>query len=399
MRNHALAGLTAVLAPLVLAACGSDASDGDETQAIPITKIDRSHLKNLGTAPLDYADPNLWLCRPGNDPNECYRDLDATETLKNNSLAIVHRTPALRPSFDCFYVYPTVSLGVTGNVTDFSDITLILDPLLSQAAPFRSLCEVYAPLYRQASIGGGSGGISLSGDLGLAYADVEAAFQYYLDHLSGGRNFVLVGHSQGTYMLTQLIDNRLDTDPALRSRMISALLIGGSVIVPAGQRVGGSFQSVPTCARAGETGCVIAYNSYAREAPPGESALFGRAPEGSEIACTTPGVLANNPGRLLGSYLPLEIQQPLFVPDGFPEEHDFTTPYGLYRDFFRGECVTKDGAQYLEISIDKTPDDQRPVPPYRSATIEAIGFGLHIADYNLPLDDLLRAVGLQAAAK
>src|SRR6185312_12813923 len=36
------------------------------------THIDRSALSNVGTdKPLDYSDPRMWLCRPGNDPDEC----------------------------------------------------------------------------------------------------------------------------------------------------------------------------------------------------------------------------------------------------------------------------------------------------------------------------------------
>lgn len=55
---------------------------------------------------------------------------------------------------------------------------------------------MYAPLYRQSSIGGG--------DITLATGDVEAAFRHYAEHLNHGRKFVLMGHSQGTLVLTPL---------------------------------------------------------------------------------------------------------------------------------------------------------------------------------------------------
>ena len=70
----------------------------------------------------------------------------------------------------------------------------------------------------------------------------------------------------------------------------------------------------------------------------------------------------------------------------------------MYRDFFHGECAVTDGAHYLSVRIDKSADDLRPDPPYRSQGQEAIGFGLHVADYNLALDDLVDIVKLQAKA-
>src|SRR6185503_8769735 len=297
--------------------CGSDGGDsehpgsschpaGTQRPAATTTKIDRSRLTNLGTAPLDYSDPNLWLCRPGNDPNLCHADLTATEILKDNRRKTVERRLAQSPAFDCFYVYPTVSIGGSGNVEDFSDINPTLDPLLNQAAPFAGLCEVYAPLYRQVSIGVGSGGITSAGDVNLAFGDVEAAFQYYIEHLNQGRKFVVMGHSQGTLTLTRLVSQRIDPDPALRAQMISALLIGGAVVVPEGQRVGGSFQNVPACSSAGETGCVIAYSSFPADAPPPATSIFGRTQAGSEVICSPLGVLAQHPGRFRGSYQPLE---------------------------------------------------------------------------------------------
>jgi hypothetical protein len=393
-----------------LAACSSDSKtaarntpvNGDggvDGSTLPLVQIDRSGLHDLGTGPLDYSDANLWLCRPGIDPNECHGNLDATEVKKDDSRDIVHRTFATNPKFDCFYVYPTVSLGASGNVTDYTDITPVLDPLLSQAAPFASLCEVYAPLYRQVSLGGGGadGGVGLSGDTTLAYGDVESAFRYYLSHWNNGRKFVLIGHSQGTLMLTELVQKLIDTDAGLRSQMISALLIGGLVTVKANDVVGGSFQNVPGCTTAGQTGCVVAYNSFAKEAPPGPNAVFGRAPAGSETLCSPLASLGNNPGRMRGSYLPMVIRQAAFKPDGFTND-GFTTPFALYRDFFSASCVYNAGAHYLEVSVDEAADDQRPVPPYRSSVTEAIGFGLHVADFNIPQDDLIEIVSLQADA-
>jgi len=72
------------------------------------------------------------------------------------------------------------------------------------------------------------------------------------------------------------------------------------VLVPDGQLAGGTFQTVPACAAAAETHCVIAYSSFLKEPP--EGAFFGRANspltggghEGEEVVCVNPALLAQN---------------------------------------------------------------------------------------------------------
>jgi hypothetical protein len=70
----------------------------------------------------------------------------------------------------------------------------------------------------------------------------------------------------------------------------------------------------------------------------------------------------------------------------------------LYRDYFRGQCTTSSVARYLEISVDPAAGDTRTPLPYRSSLLELGGFGLHIVDFSLEMDDLLEAVRLQAEA-
>jgi len=180
--------------------------------------------------------------------------------------------------------------------------------------------------------------------------------------------------------------------------MISALLIGGRVSVAEGELTGGTFKNIPLCNAPGDTGCVITYSSYSKEVPPSSllSSLF--AQEGTETACTNPALLAGNQGRFRGSYLRTAFcNQATFAPDELlPEE--ITTTYALYRDIIRGECVNRDGQHYLEISVEQSDDDAREPLVYKTSTVEAIGMGLHLVDYNLPLEDLLDAVMLQADA-
>ena len=74
-----------------------------------------------------------------------------------------------------------------------------------------------------------------------------------------------------------------------------------------------------------------------------------------------------------------------------------TTTFVLYRDEFSGKCVNEGGLSYHEVTLDPPDGDKRGTPPYRSTILESIGFGLHLVDYNIALDDLLDAVSKQAA--
>ena len=47
---------------------------------------------------------------------------------------------------------------------------------------------------------------------------------------------------------------------------------------------------------------------------------------------------------------------------------------------------------------DQAADDKRAVPPYRTTSSEALGFGMHIEDYAIEQDDLIDAVDQQAKA-
>jgi pimeloyl-ACP methyl ester carboxylesterase len=370
---------------------------------VQTSKIDRSGLSNVGTDPgLDYGDPRLWLCRPGNSPDECEADLDATELLADGGRKVVKHEIAKTPEFDCFYVYPTVKLTSGGPMTDFSKIDITLDPLLSQGARFNEICRLYAPLYRQLGVVPGAGGapmVSGATSFNLGLEDVRDAFKYYLEHFNNGRKFVLLGHSQGTGMLTAMMQMDLDPDEKLREQLVSALLIGGGVAVPDDADVGGTFANIPLCKEAGQVGCVIAYNSFSKETPPSMGTTFARAPkDGQHNACTEPALLAGREGqRYQGSYVRLARVNATLAPDGVDKlPTDIETPFVLYRDVFRGECKNENGFSWLEVSLELPADDTRPPPPYHSQLIEG-ALGLHLMDYNLELDDLIEAVRLQGA--
>ena len=65
-------------------------------------------------AATDYANPDVWLCRPGRQ-EACSAPQDATIIAANGKLTREAFHPAKNPPIDCFYVYPTVSNEPGGN--------------------------------------------------------------------------------------------------------------------------------------------------------------------------------------------------------------------------------------------------------------------------------------------
>ncbi|MET0341039.1 MAG: DUF3089 domain-containing protein [Polyangiales bacterium] len=332
-----------------------------------------------------YASDKMWMCKPGLANNACTKGLDAIESLPDGKFQKVAESVGTTHPVDCLYWYPTVNRTEEPTSLDFSDPTPMLDALRTQASRFSRVCNVYAPFYRQTSLNRG-------GDRVIAYKDVVDSFKHYLANHSEGRDFVLLGHSQGSGHLTNLMKELFDNDPALRKRLISALPIGSGVTVKTGDVVGGTFKNIPLCTSGDQLGCVITYRSYAASAPPTSNGVAN----GLQSACTNPAQL-NGKGKLFsGSYFyarPTAFMRPSFGAE-------FTEPFALFRNLFEGECVVdrQSGASYLAIAYHKDPADKR--REYVDLTPRTGGgMGLHIVDYHFAVDDLLEIVSKQIAAR
>jgi len=162
---------------------------------------------------------------------------------------------------------------------------------LYQAARYSQYCRVFAPMYRQVTVPFLFRTASESRSaLVLPYQDVLAAFRAYLHRYSHGRGFVLIGHSQGAFLLRELVAKAIDPHAALRRRLVAAILLGGNVLVRRGSDVGGDFKHIPACLHPGQLGCVIAFSTF-DQTPPANS-FFGRAPAGKQVLCTNPAALS-----------------------------------------------------------------------------------------------------------
>ena len=78
---------------------------------------------------------------------------------------------------------------------------------------------------------------------------------------------MLIGHSQGSFVLEQMIRKVIDRNRGLRAQMVSAILLGGNVLVKNGSNVGGTFQHVPACRPSPRRRCVIAFSTFDQAVP------------------------------------------------------------------------------------------------------------------------------------
>jgi hypothetical protein len=228
-------------------------------------------------------------------------------------------------------------------------------------------------------------------------ADVTAAFKTYLKKYNHGRGFVLIGHSQGSFVLRRVIAKQVDAKPAVRKRLISAILLGGNVLVKNGSDVGGDFKHIPACHSDTQTGCVIAFSTF-DQTPPADS-LFGRV-NGSlgttgknvHVLCTNPAALGGGSGKL-DPIFPSKPFAPgtiatgnslLMITQPMPK-----TTWASIPNSYSAHCISG-SANVLEI---KALDGAQ--VPHPAPTPE---WGLHLLDGNIATGNLLADIKSQADA-
>ena len=363
------------------------------------------------TAANDYAKPETWLCWPGKAGNACAVDITATIVKANGSMAREAFKSVPNAPIDCFYVYPTVS-NDKGVVSDMAAGPEETGVVRAQLARLGSKCRIYAPLYRQftlTALRAASAGAPLPGSADPAvrlvgYNDVVDAWNYYLAHANKGRGVVLVGHSQGSGVLTRLIAAEIDGKP-VQKQLISAILMGTSLGVDKGKDTG-TFKSIPTCKSPTQTGCVIAYATFRDTAPPPANSRFGRVQNPAmEAVCTNPAALSGGPGELKAylSNTAAEIANSAAVgPTWVKGKANPTTPYVTVPGLLTGECVSKNGFNYLAAHVNANPADPRTdtivgdvVGPGGQV---ATDWGLHLIDANIAMGNLVDVVAAQGKA-
>jgi hypothetical protein len=213
---------------------------------------------------------------------------------------------------------------------------------------------------------------------------------------------VLIGHSQGSFVLAELIRREIDGKP-VQSRLVSAILLGTTVAVPRGKDVGGAFQHVPLCRKPSQTGCLITYASFRSTVPPPANTLFGKVAEADMVAgCTNPAALGGGGGEL-HAYLDAsgrtitggQKPKPWVVP-----ERPIETPWVSVPGLLTARCTSNENATYLEVTVHGDPSGPRvsDITGDIGGTQVLANWGLHLVDVNLAMGNLVDIVGEQAKA-
>jgi hypothetical protein len=247
-----------------------------------------------------YEDPKLWYSRPGIGVSDPARWQPAYAGDRG-----LLPTPAEpKAPFAVFFVHPTSYVNraswnaplENGGDPEAERIARIY--LRGMASPFNAASEIWAPRYRQATMGAfltdapeGKQAVD------AAYADVREAFRFFLSSLAPGTPIVLAGHSQGALHLKRLLAEEIKGSP-VAARLIAAYVIGWPVSMTHDLPVMG----LPACAAPGQSGCVISWASFAEPADPASllkayaanPALDGQAPGNDPMLCSNP--LTGAPG-------------------------------------------------------------------------------------------------------
>ncbi|KLI63444.1 DUF3089 domain-containing protein [Aurantiacibacter marinus] len=278
--------------------------------------------------PLDsnsYQDPDMWFSRPGkgvqNDParwQPAFAEADAAEPRRGSAQAATTSQseplpPALisqedPPRFAVFFVHPT-------SYFDARQWNASLDDEESQdrarlmvrglGSAFNQASEIWVPRYRQATFGAFITDLpEATQALEAAYADIDQAFDFFLDSIPEDMPIVLAGHSQGGYHVARLLEKRITGTP-LQSRIAMAYPVGWPISIEHDLPSLG----LPACATPEQAGCIMSWASFAEPAEPGQffrryAAIPGSdgEPRGnSPILCVNPlnGMLNGEAGMAL----------------------------------------------------------------------------------------------------
>ena len=363
-------------------------------------------LQASATTPApDYSRPETWLCLPGRT-DTCTTPLKTT-ALTPNGYGSTGQSPVDQDAgIDCFMVYPTVSKDSGMNSDLKPGANEEKAAIVSQFARFSGACRIYSPIYRQMTLGAvaaASAGADVSKPAMLAYADVRSAWKEYLARHNNGRPYVLLGHSQGSLMLQQLIAHEIEGKPEAKLMKL-AILPGFNLLVPQGKLVGGTLKQTPICSKAGETGCVMSWVSFRENNSPPTGAIFGVADKpGMTVACTNPAQPGATSWTSLDSYWNTYTSLP--VPGG---PIKWSTEGAPPSQFLRTEglvsarCVNDGPRGYLSLRTNADPKDKRTDRIGGEVGVLGMfipGWGMHLADVSAPMGDLVRQVSALNGAK
>ncbi len=198
----------------------------------------------------DFSQLDYWAAHPWKkDPSDSIPAFLKYE--KRDSLA------------DVFFLHPTTFTKakdsvITNALIDDAYINAKTDysTILYQASVFNQQSRVFAPRYRQAHIQNfySADTAKSIAAFELAYADIKAAFIYYLAYHNQGRPIIIAGHSQGAFLSERLLKEFFEDKP-LAQQLVTAYIIGWPV-------PGHYFSTLSVCSDPLQTGCFCSWRTF-----------------------------------------------------------------------------------------------------------------------------------------
>ena len=217
---------------------------------------DAQSQSSQNTTSTDYSNPENWAALPTKNDQADQTPKGLKDQQQNAKI-------------DVFYVHPTMFLdrkrklewnatladAKTNEKVDKSAVRF-------QATIFNGVAKIYAPRYRQAHIycyyAPKSEEKLVKKALDLAYTDVEAAFDYYLNYFNNGRPFIIAAHSQGTQHAAKLIKQKIENNAQLAQKMVCAYLVGMPV-------ESNYFNTLKPCKDSTDLNCFCTWRTFEKD--------------------------------------------------------------------------------------------------------------------------------------
>ena len=194
---------------------------------------------------LDYSKNKNWAFRSDYDDMEKLLPKNLKDTFTENFQVNV------------FYIHPTTlysSNRWNSDTSSFGKDPIIKLGLENQASCFAGIANIYAPNYRQMHIYSYVDTVNGYKAYDLAFKDVLQSFKYFLNNINNNNFFILVGHSQGTNHAVRLINEFIQYDNDISSKLLLSYLIGMDVKK--------KFSFIPPCQSSDDLFCFLSWRTF-----------------------------------------------------------------------------------------------------------------------------------------
>ncbi|MEL6485754.1 MAG: DUF3089 domain-containing protein [Pseudomonadota bacterium] len=239
-----------------------------------------------------YEDPSLWYSRPGIGVSDPARWQPA---YANEATRLPRPAEQSPPNHAVFFIHPTSYLSRdnwNAPIGDAEAERIAGIYIRGMASPFNAASQIWAPRYRQATMGAFlTDKPEAEAAIDAAYDDVLTAYRFFVSSLDEDTPIVLAGHSQGSLHLLRLLKDEVMPSP-VADRLVAAYAIGWPVSVDHDLPAMG----IPACATPAQTGCLISWSSFAEPADPSDvieaysttRGFDGELRGDSQILCSNP---------------------------------------------------------------------------------------------------------------